>query len=56
MKINKSNLLSIAGILLCLAAAVAAFGKSGNLGMGAVWLALGVTFLALAKKKPRKSG
>jgi hypothetical protein len=56
MKINKSNLMTIAGILFLLAAAVSAFGKSGNIGMGTVWLALGVAFLALAKKRPRNSG
>jgi hypothetical protein len=52
--IRRSTLLSISGILFCLAALLSAF-RSADLGMGAVWLALGVTFFALARSESKKS-
>ncbi len=55
MNIKKSTLLFITGVLFCLAAVVAAFGKANDLGMGVVWLALGVTFFGLAQSESKKS-
>jgi hypothetical protein len=55
MNIRRSTLLTITGVLFCLAAAVAAFGKADDLGMGVVWLALGVTFFGLARSESKKT-
>ena len=55
MNISKSMLLSISGVLFCLAAAVAVFGEDNDVGMGVVWLALGVTFFGLARSESRKT-
>lgn len=52
MRMGKPTLLSIAGVFFCLAAIVT-FLRSDDTGMGVVWLALGATFLALARKKSR---
>ena len=55
MKIGKSTLLSITGILFCVAAAVSVFGKENDGGMWVVWLVLGVTFFGLARRESKKS-
>jgi hypothetical protein len=51
---NRSTLLSIGGILFCLASLLSAFANE-DFGMGAVWLALGGTFFALARNESKKS-
>ena len=51
---SRSTLLCLGGILFCLASLLSAF-RNADLGMGVVWLALGVTFFALARSESRKS-
>ena len=50
---NRGTLLYIGGSLFCLAALLSGF-RNADLGMGVVWLALGVTFFALARSESKK--
>jgi hypothetical protein len=47
---SKNNLLVLASVLFFLAGAVSMIGRQVTLGL--MWIALGATFAAIAKKKP----
>jgi len=51
---KQKTLFLIAAVLFWATAAFAIFGPSKDLGMGVLWLAIGVTFFALAFSKGEK--
>ena len=54
MATRKGTHYVVAGVLFCLAAVVAFVRDPNDLGMGVVWLALGVTFFSLARAESKK--